>query len=151
MLIKTTEIREQLEEIWPWFKRHPDELIFWDTKYYWAPPVAQLAQLIEKSTVHEMTFVPNFNDCDNYSLQFQAETRRKRYLAWKNGNLPEEQVHPLTTSMAWGNGWRGMSKNHKGNLYVCEEGIYMADQTPMEHRYWKANADNDNMLKINFA
>ena len=156
MLIETKEVRKQIEEIWPWFKRHPDELVFWDLKYYWAIPETQVGQLIAKSSVPDMIYVPQFNDCDNFSLQAQAETRRKRYLAYmrlreSGADIPEEFKYPLLVAMAFGNMFRGKSENHKANLFVCNEGIYMADFMPMEKRYWKATSINDNLFKINFA
>ena len=155
MLIETKEIRKQLEEIWPWFKRHPKEITFWDLKHYWAIPEAQVGELIAKSTVPQMIYIPQFNDCDNFSLQAQAETRRKRYLAYirtkEAGNVPEDLKYPCAVAMVLGNMFRGISKNHVANLFVCDEGIYMADFMPMEKRYWKANPDNDNMFQINFA
>ena len=156
MLIETKEARKQIEEIWPWFKTHEREIVFWDFKYYWAIPEAQVGQLIQKSTVPDMVFIPEFNDCDNFALQAQAETRWKRYLAYmraleETGEVPDDLKYPCGVALAHGDMWRGQSKNHKANLFVCDEGIYMADFMPMEKRHWKANAENDNIYKINFA
>jgi len=148
MIVDTAYLRTEILKIWPYLKS--DDLIFWDQKY-WLIPEAQIGLLLEKSMIPEMDFIREFNDCDNYALQFQAETRRKRYLSWKNGNLPREERYPVAISLLWGTKWRGMSKNHKGNLFGCPEGIYIADSTPMERRYWKATAENDHPLKINFA
>jgi len=155
MIIETQDIRKQLEDIWPWFKTHKNRIEFWDFKYYWAIPEMQVGQLIAKSSVPDMIFIPEFNDCDDFSLQAQAETRRKRYLAYirarEEGEIPEDLKHPAAVAMAHGNMWRGQSKNHKANLFVCDEGIYLADFMPMEKRHWKATAKNDNLFKINFA
>ena len=148
MIVDTKYIRKELLKVWP--KRMVADIIFWDQKY-WLIPEAQIDQVLKKSSVPDMQFIREFNDCDNFALQLQAETRRKRYLSWKNGNLPEEERYPVAMAIAWGDMWRGQSKNHVGNIFVCQEGIYIADSTPMEKRYWKATTEKDNMLKINFA
>lgn len=148
MIVDTKYIKKEISKIWPHVKP-----VLWDPKY-WLIPEKQIGQLIVKSTVKDMTFISNFNDCDNFGLQFQAETRRKRYLAYikeqESGNVPEELRYPVAVAIAHGTMWRGMSKNHVANLFVCQEGIYLADLTPMEKRYWKASSDNDKILSTDF-
>jgi len=144
MIVNTKHIRSELFKIWP-----NASITFWDQKY-WLIPEAQIDLLIKKSIVPEMTFIKDFNDCDNFALQFQAETRRKRYLAWDSGNLIDEERYPVAIAIIHGLMFRGISKNHVANLFVCQEGIYIADLTPMEKRYWKAKSDNDNILSIDF-
>jgi len=151
MVITSASIRERLTAVWPNLK--PKDIIPWDPAY-WLISEETIGSLIEKSNVHTMDFIPNFNDCDNFALQFQAEVRRKRYIAYKKaqeeGEIPEELKYPVAIAIAHGMMWRGMSKNHVANLLVCREGVYLADLTPMEKRYWKASSDNDNMLSIDF-
>ena len=151
MITTSTALRDRVKEIWPNLQQK--NIIPWDPTY-WIIFKGTIGSLIEKSTVHEMDFIPNFNDCDNFALQFQAEVRRKRYLAYKTaqerGSIPEEFNYPVAIAIAHGTMWRGMSKNHVANLFVCQEGIYLADLTPMEKRYWKADPDNDNILSVDF-
>lgn len=147
MIVETSYIKNKLSEIWPRFEIKG--ATFWDPKY-WLIPEAQVKLLIEKSTVHEMDFIPQFNDCDNFALQFQAETRRKRYLSWKSGNLIEEQKYPVALAIVHGMQFRGISKNHVANLFVCQEGVYIADLLPMEKRYWLATPENDNIITVDF-
>jgi len=147
MIVNTDYIREKIIEVWP--EIDGTRIIPWDPKY-WLIPEAQIGLLLEKSSIPDMDFIPEFNDCDNFALQFQAETRRKRYLAWKGGNLIKDERYPVAMAIAWGSMWRGISKNHVANLFVCQEGVYLADSSPMEKRYWKADADNDNILTMDF-
>jgi len=149
MVVNTKFLRKKIREIWPNLKN----ITMWDS-IYWLISEETIGSLIEKSNVPGMDFIPEFNDCDNFALQFQAEVRRKRYLAYKTaqegGEVPEELRYPVAVAIAHGTMWRGMSKNHVANLFVCREGIYLADLTPMEKRYWKASSDNDKMLSVDF-
>lgn len=151
MIVKSKFLREEIIKVWPNLK--PQNIIPWDP-VYWLISEETIGSLIEKSNVPEMDFIPNINDCDNFALQFQAEVRRKRYLAYKTaqegGEVPEELRYPVAIAISHGTMWRGMSKNHVANLFVCQEGVYLADTTPMEKRYWKATAENDNILTVDF-
>ena len=153
MIVDTKYVRKEILKIgWP--QVDASDIIPWTPKY-WLIPQAQIGQLLEKSAIPNMTFIKDFAECDFFALEFLAETRRKRYLAYmrarEEGEVPEYLMYPVAMGMAWGNMWRGQSKNHKANLFVCEEGIYLADAMPMEKRYWKATSENDNMFRINFA
>ena len=151
MLIKSKFLRRKIREVWPDLSLQ--KITPWDP-IYWLISEKTIGDLIDKSNVSGMDFIPQFNDCDNFALQFQAEVRRKRYLAYKTaqkgGDIPEELRYPVAVAIAWGSMWRGMSKNHVANLFVCREGIYLADLTPMEKRYWKADSSNDKILNIDF-
>ena len=148
MKVKAKYVYKQVNELWPNLDNR-DEIIPWDREY-WLMSQETVGRIMELSNVPEMTFIPDFNDCDDFALHAQSETRRKRYLAWMEGKLSIVQRYPVAVAIAWGSMWRGMSKNHVANLFVCKEGIYLADFTPMERRYWKAEPDNDHMLKVDF-
>lgn len=151
MIVDTKYLREEIIKIWPNLK--PQDIIPWDPIYYLISEKT-VGDLIKKSDVSEMDFIPDFNDCDNFALQFQAEVRRKRYFAYKKaqemGEIPEELRYPVAMAIAWGTMWRGINKNHVANLFVCDEGIYLSDLTPMENRHWKANPNNDRILRVDF-
>jgi len=152
MIVDTKYIRNEILKIgWP--KVTVSRITPWTPKYCLISEV-MIGKLLEKSFVPLMTYIPDFAECDFFALQFQAETRHKRYLAHmrarEQGEVSEELKYPVPMAIAWGDMFRGKSENHVANLFVCEEGIRLADAMPMEKRYWKASSDNDNMFTIDF-
>ena len=138
------EIRYELNNIWPNLK-----FIWLLDKVFWKLPLGQLEKLLAKSRIPEMEFIPLFNDCDDFALQFMVEVRRKRYFARMKGILPEEQRdYPVSIGFASGSQFRGISKYHAANICICQEGIYMLDATPYENRIWKADPKNDSIFFV---
>lgn len=144
MKITSQEIRDKLNKMWP----NLEYIFLWDQTYWMVSPDAARAAL-KASSVPTMDFITEFNDCDDFSLQFHAECRRKRYFQYKAGNLPEQQRFPIAEGEAFGDMWRGISKVHKANVILCSDNkIYMIDATPMENRIWEADPANDNILFV---
>lgn len=144
MKISSNKIREKLINIWPDLEYN---CILMDNTF-WMPSVSVIDPLLKSSNVPKMEVVPLFNDCDNFALQFQAEVRRKRYLAWTAGNIAEDQVYPISIGIVLGDMFRGISKSHAANLMICQEGIYIIDTMPDENRYWEVTKENDNIRFI---
>ena len=145
MIVDPKYIREQLIKTWP--RTDCRRVTLW-RQGYWLISEEEIGWLIGKSDIKNMEFVPGFNDVDNFSLQFQAEVRHKRYLDWEKGHLTEEQQHPIAMAIVRGNLWQGINKGYVANLFVCLEGVFLADI--MEGTYWKADTNNDRMLDIDF-
>lgn len=144
MKITSSEIRDKLNNFWP----NLEYVWLWDTTY-WTPSLDAVQGALTNSNVPTMDFIDEFNDCDNFALQFVAECRRKRYFQWKNGNLPESERFTLTIGQVFGDMFRGMSKLHKCCFAICnDDNIYMLDATPSENRIWKAVQADDNALYI---
>jgi hypothetical protein len=144
MKITSQEIRDKLQAMWPGL----EYIWLWDTTY-WTPNIEAVELALEQSKVPTMDFIDEFNDCDNFALQFLAECRRKRYFQWKDGNLPLEQRYSVTVGYVFGDQFRGMGKLHAANLVVDKEGdVYILDATPGEKRMWKADPENDNVLFV---
>ena len=143
MKVSSRVIRQTLNDVWPTMHY----VWLWDNTYWMSTEVV-LDRLLKASKVPEMQFMALFNDCDNYALQFLAETRRKRYISYTRGTLPEEQKYPISVGFAFGNMFRGISKPHAANVGVCEDGVYIVDAMQGENRMWKATPENDNMLFI---
>ena len=141
MKITADEIRAKVSEAWP----DLEYIWLWD-KSFWQPPVQVVEDALKASNVPTMDFIEEFNDCDDFALQFVAETRRKRYFQWKQGNLPAESKFPIAMAFVFGDMFRGISKVHAANLCFCQEGIYMIDATPGEKRMWEACGDQDNII-----
>jgi len=149
MKISSKQIRKILAKQWP----HLEYIWLWDNTYF-SLPLRQAAVLLKTSRIPDMRFVPLFSDCDNFALQFLAETRRKRYLAAypldpnQERTLPVDQEFPVTMGFAFGNLLRGMAKLHAVNIFIDnEEKIHLIDTTPMEKRIWEAT-DKDNILFV---
>lgn len=144
MKVTSQEIRDAITKLWP----NLEYIWLWDNVFWKVSPDAARAAL-KASNVPSMDFVDRFNDCDDFSLQFHAECRRKRYFQWKNGNLPDDQKFPIAEGEAFGDMFRGISKIHKANLILCnDDKIYIIDATPMEKRMWEADPVNDNILFV---
>lgn len=144
MKITSKEIRDKLNTIWP----DLEYIWLWDTTY-WAPNPDAIDMARQKSNLHTMEFVDEFNDCDNFARQFSAECRRKRYFQWKAGNLPDEQRHQLAIGDIFGDQFRGIGKIHMANVAICnDDEVYIIDLTPSENRMWKVDPKNDNALFI---
>lgn len=143
MKVRSSEIRQKLNDIWP----DLEYIWLWDNTF-WMPKSSVLQPLLDQSKIPKMEFVNSFNDCDNFALQFLAESRRKRYMQWKQGNLPEDSKFPISIGFAFGNMFRGQSKLHAVNVCVCPDGVYIIDTIPSENRLWKADKANDNILFV---
>ena len=144
MKITSQEIRTKLQTVWP----DLEYIWLWDTTY-WTPTVQALQTALDNSNCPKMQFIDEFNDCDNYALQFLAEARRKRYLQWIKGDLVVEQRWSVSLGFVFGNQFRGVGKLHAANLCLCEDGeFYVVDSTPQENRLWKADKENDNILFV---
>ena len=143
MKVSADVIKKELQAIWP----NLEYIWLWDT-IYWKGTVAQVERLMENSKVKTMEFIPEFNDCDDYALQFQAEVRRIRYFAWKEGRLPEEQRLPFAILFAAGTMFRGISKNHVTDLVLLQEGVHIVDMTPGEQRMWLATREQDDLYFV---
>jgi hypothetical protein len=144
MKITSKEIRDKLQETWPQL----EYIWLWDTTY-WTPNIDAVEDALKVSNVPTMDFIDEFNDCDNFALQFLAECRRKRYFQWKEGNLPEEQRYSMTIGFVFMDQVRGMEMLHAANLVLDKEGdIYILDSTPQEKRMWIADPKNDNVLFV---
>jgi hypothetical protein len=144
MKITSQEIRDKMQAMWP----DLEYIWLWDTTY-WAPNIESVESALETSNVPTMDFIDQFNDCDNFALQFLAECRRKRYFQWKAGNLPEEQRYSMTVGYVFGDMFRGIGKVHAANVVLDKEGdLYMLDATPTEKRMWRAKRENDNVLFV---
>lgn len=144
MKITSQEIRDKMQAMWPGL----EYIWLWDTTY-WAPNIEAVESALEASKVPTMDFIDEFNDCDNFALQFLAECRRKRYFQWKEGNLPIEQRHSMAIGYVFGDMFRGISKVHAANVVLDKEGdIYILDATPAENRMWRAKAENDNVMFV---
>ena len=143
MRVTSTKIRNLINGIW----RDLEYIWLWDNTY-WMPRAELLPSLLENSNVPKMEFIDLFNDCDNFALQFLAESRRKRYFQWSRGNLPDEERFPISIGFGFGDEFRGQQKLHAVNVCVCPEGIHIIDTTPGENRVWKADKANDNLLFV---
>jgi len=144
MKITSKEIREKLQSVWP----DLEEVWLWDTTY-WTPNPEAVEDARRASKVPTMDFINEFNDCDNFALQFLAECRRKRYFQWKEGNLPEDQKFTMTIGYIFGDQFRGVGKVHAANIALCNDGdFYILDLTPQENRMWKVDPKNDNPLFV---
>ena len=142
MKITSGEIRSRFNQVWP----ELEYIWLWDTTY-WTPNKDAVEDAMKVSRVSTMDFIDEFNDCDNFALQFLAECRRKRYLQWKNEDLPLEQRYSMTIGYVFGDMFRGVGKLHVANIVLCNDNeIYVVDTTPMEKRMWKADPKNDNIL-----
>ena len=143
MKATSQQIRERLQKQWS----DLEYIWLWDNTY-WKPLLHQAEKLLKSSRVSEMKFIPQFNDCDNFALQWLAEVRRKRYFAHQENNLPPEQIFPVSIGFCFGNEFRGMAKLHAANIMVAKDDkIYIIDTTPMENRIWEAS-DKDNILFV---
>lgn len=143
--MKTTskDIRNIIKKQWPKI----EHVWLWDNTY-WKPPLQTMERLLAISNVPGMKFIDQFNDCDNFALQFLAETRRKRYMAFEQGTLPQEQAFPVSVGYVFGNLFRGVPKVHAANVFITnEDKVYLLDATPMENRIWEV-AKTDNILFV---
>jgi hypothetical protein len=144
MKIKSDEIRDQFQKVWP----ELEYIWLWDTTY-WTPKIDVVRDALKSSNVPTMDFIDEFNDCDNFALQFLAECRRKRYFQWKDGNLPEEEKYSMTIGFIFGDMFRGIRKSHAANIVLDKEShLYILDATPGENRIWMATPENDNVLFV---
>jgi len=144
MKITSAEIRKKLQEVWP----DLEYIWLWDTTY-WTPNIEAVQRGLDQSKVPTMDFIDEFNDCDNFALQFLAECRRKRYFQWKDGNLPEDQRYSMTVGFVFGDMFRGIGKLHAANLVIDKENdVYILDSTPGEKRMWKVDPENDNIVFV---
>jgi hypothetical protein len=144
MKITSQEIRDKLQKAWPGL----EYIWLWDTAY-WTPNMEAVEDARAKSNCQTMEFIDEFNDCDNFALQFLAECRRKRYFQWKANKLPEEQRYSMTIGYAFVDRLGGIDKLHALNIVLGnDDEIYFVDLTPMENRIWKANPDGDNVLFV---
>lgn len=144
MKITSKEIQSELTAVWP----DLEYIWKWDGSY-WKPSPSAVQKALELSNVPKMDFIDEFNDCDDFGLQFLAECRRKRYMQWKAGELPEDQRYPMSIGFVFGDMFRGMSKRHVANIALCNDSnIYIVDATPGENRMWQASAENDNILFV---
>jgi hypothetical protein len=144
MKITSQEIRDALIKVWP----DLEYIWLWDTTY-WTPSKESVQKALETSNVSTMDFIDEFNDCDNFALQFLAECRRKRYLQWKAGNLPIAERHSMSIGYVFGDQFLGIGKLHVTNIALCNDGeIYIVDSTPAENRMWKASPVSDTILFV---
>jgi len=144
MKITSKEIRDKFQETWP----NLEYVWLWDT-VYWTPNIDAVEDAMRVSKVPTMDFINEFNDCDNFALQFLAECRRKRYFQWKEGKLPEDQKFSMAIGYIFGDMFRGIGKVHAANIVLDSEGdIYILDLTPGENRMWRAKPENDNVLFV---
>jgi hypothetical protein len=143
MLYTSNDIRADINKIWSGL----DYIWLWDNRFL-KPPVEEMKTALETSTIPQMNFIDLFWDCDNFALQFLAEYRMNRYLAWKQGQIKKDEMFPKSVGFAFGNMFRGRPILHAANIAVCQEGVYIIDSTPSENRIWKADKKNDNLLFV---
>jgi hypothetical protein len=143
MKITADEIRAKVTSIWP----DLEYIWLWD-KAFWMPPLGAVEGALKTSNVPTMQFIESFCDCDDFALQFVAEVRRKRYMQWASGKLPQDHQFPISIGRAFGDMFRGISKVHMANICLCQEGVYMLDATPGERRIWEAKPENDNLIYV---
>jgi hypothetical protein len=143
MQITAQEIRNKLNAVWP----NLEYIWIWDATY-WMVESSTVQAALDASNVPKMEFHDNFNDCDDFTLQFLAEGRRKRYNQYMAGNLPENERFSIAMGFAFGDMTRGIDRLHCVNLFVCRDGIWLVDSTPNEKRIWEAKPENDNLLFV---
>ena len=86
MKTDSTNVRKILADMWP------DLLAILVDSDFITPKVDEVISMFNASKLHEMQFIPQFNDCDNYALNFLSQTRIKRYKMFIEGNLPKGDV-----------------------------------------------------------
>jgi hypothetical protein len=143
MQITAQGIRDKLNAMWP----DLEYIWLWDATY-WQVDSDTARTALASSNVSKMEFHDNFNDCDDFALQFLAECRRKRYNQYMAGNLPEEEKFSIAVGFAFGDMTRGISRLHCVNIFLCKDGIWLVDATPGEKRIWEAKPENDNLLFV---
>ena len=143
MRVISDEVRNKFAELWV----DLDIVILVDSDFIF-PKVDEVIKIFNESKVHEMQFVSQFNDCDNFALFFLAEVRKKLYDQYMNNELESDQLFPWAMGIAICTMTRGMDTTHAVNIVVCEEGIYIFDKTPDSNRFWKASKEMDNPIIV---
>ena len=143
MRVLSKEIRQEFKAVWPGL-----EYVWIFDQDWWKPSLEQIERLMERSRTKEMKFIPSFNDCDNFALQFMAEVHRIRYFAHMEDAFPDEQLAQASIFTCAGTIFRGIAKNHVCNVACLREGIYMIDTSPGEQRAWKAADGQDDIYFV---
>lgn len=145
MILTSAQIREKFTDMWP----DLEYIWLFDRKTWLCPPVEELQVILNNSRIPGMDWIDEFNDCDDFALQFLAEVRRKHYFAYKRGKISRENRIPKAVFLAFGNRFRNMDILHMVNPAICDDGnIHFIDSTPTAKRIWKADPDNDNPMFV---
>jgi len=145
MKLTSKQVRKKFKEMWP----NLSYIWLFDRKEWLCLPLDHYRKLLDVSKIPQMQWIDEFNDCDDFALQFMAEVRRKRYFSYVKGIVKREDRIPLAIFNAFGNQFRGMQILHMLNAVICDDGnIYFIDSSPDANRIWKANNYDNNVLFI---
>jgi len=145
MKLSSRDVRKKFRDLWP----DLEYIWLFDRKDWLCLPLGEVEKMLAASRVPKMEWIDEFNDCDDFALQFLAESRRKQYFAYMKGSIARDSRIPMALFLAFGNQFRGIDTLHMANMAICDDGnIYMVDATPDANRIWRADAYNDNVLYI---
>jgi len=145
MKLMSKQVRKKFKEMWP----NLSYIWLFDRKEWLCLPLDHYRKLLDVSKIPQMQWIDEFNDCDDFALQFMAEVRRKRYFSYVKGIVKREDRIPLAIFNAFGDQFRGMQILHMLNAVICDDGnIYLIDSSPDANRIWKANNYDNNVLFI---
>jgi len=145
MQLTSAEVRKTFTDMWP----DLEYIWLFDRKNWLCLSVEELSKMLKASRIPGMDWIDEFNDCDDFAMQFLSEARRKQYFAYKRGNIARNIRIPLAMFNGFGNLFRGMDMLHMVNPAICDDRkIYFVDATPQAKRVWKADTDNDNLLFV---
>ena len=145
MELTSRQVRNKFKKMWP----DLEYIWLFDRKTWLCLSLDEVKKALAASKIPSMQWIDEFNDCDDFALQFLAETRRKQYFAYKAGTIARDSRIPIAMFLGFGNKFRGINILHMLNIAICDDGeIYIVDATPSANRIWKADAYNNNVLYI---
>lgn len=121
-ILSGNKLLDKFLKAWPNMNSHKIKLA---DKNYIMPTEEELKKALFDSKVSSYQYVPEIEDCDDFSLLLHADIIRKRYDAYKAGELSKNQQYPWAFGQIWYQGPTGL---HSANICVtCDKGILLIE------------------------